>query len=151
MSASLIAAAVGIGSSLIEKIWPDPAKQQEALFKLKELEQKGDLAELQAHVAGLQGQMAVNLEEAKHPSIFVAGWRPWVGWICGFSLAYAAILKPFIEFIALVSGYTGTFPVLDASITMPVLLGMLGIGAQRSYDKKNGVDTSKVTPASGGK
>lgn len=134
-----------LGESLIEKVWPDPAKQAQELLKLKELEQKGDLAELAAHVKGLQGQLAINAKEAEHPSIFVAGWRPFVGWVGGFSLAYVGVLEPFLRFGAKVLfDYTGEFPVIDTTMSMQILLGMLGIGAQRSYDKKNKSNTSRT-------
>jgi len=134
-----------LGESLIEKVWPDPAKQAQELLKLKELEQKGDLAELTAYVKGMQGQLAINAKEAEHPSIFVAGWRPFVGWVGGFSLAYAGILEPFLRFGAKVLfDYTGEFPVIDTTMSMQILLGMLGIGAQRSYDKRNKSNTSRT-------
>jgi hypothetical protein len=137
-------AAFTLGSILVERIWPDPTKQAAELLKLEELRQKGDLSKLNAHVQGIQGQLAINAEEAKHPSIFVAGWRPFVGWVGGFSLAYAAILEPFLRFAASIMGYTGVFPVVDTSITVTVLLGMLGIGAQRSFDKLKGNNTNRV-------
>jgi hypothetical protein len=85
-------------------------------------------------------QIAVNAEEAKSNSVLVAGWRPAVGWICAAALAYAAILEPVFRFIAAVAfGYKGAFPVIDTMLTMQVLFGMLGFGAMRSFDKKNGV------------
>jgi hypothetical protein len=66
----------------------------------------------------------------------VAGWRPFVGWVCGFSLAYAAVFEPFINWVAQVGfGYTGAFPKLDTEITKQILFAMLGIGIMRSYDK----------------
>jgi len=87
-------------------------------------------------------QIAVNTEEAKSSSLFVSGWRPFVGWVCGASLAYVSILDPMVRFVAkVIFGYGGTFPVIDTTITMQVLFGMLGIGAMRSFDKKQG--TSK--------
>ncbi len=87
-------------------------------------------------------QIAVNQEEAKSASVWVAGWRPGVGWICAAALAYAAILEPLLRFAAQVGfGYTGAFPAVDTNITMQVLLGMLGIAGLRSYDKQKGTDT----------
>lgn len=133
-----------IGEKLIDKFFPDPNQKAEQLHKLAELKQRGDLAELQAYVTGLQGQLAINQAEAKHPSIFVAGWRPWVGWVGGFSLAYAGILEPLLRFIATMSGYEGAFPELDTTMSMQILMGMLGIGAMRSYDKRNKVDTKRT-------
>lgn len=85
-------------------------------------------------------QIAVNTEEAKHASLFVAGWRPFVGWTCGVSLAYVGLVEPLLRFVATVGfGYGGQYPVVDTNLTMQVLVGLLGIGALRSLDKKNGV------------
>jgi len=139
MSFDPLSAALDVGKTLIEKIWPDPVKQSEELRKLEELHQKGDLAQLQAHTNLLLGQINVNATEAKHKSIFVAGWRPFVGWVCGFGLLYASVIEPIMRFIAKLSDYTGTFPVLDTNITMQVLLGMLGLGMMRTREKEKGV------------
>ena len=140
MALDPISALFEVGKMTIERIWPDPSKRAEQLFKLEELKQAGDLAELQAHVSSLQGQLEINKQEASHASIFVAGWRPFVGWCCGFALLYASILEPLMRFTASMAGYTGEFPVIDTSITMQVLLGMLGLVGARSYDKKNGTN-----------
>lgn len=87
-------------------------------------------------------QIAVNQEEAKSASVWVAGWRPGVGWICAVALAYAAVLEPLLRFAAQVGfGYAGAFPAIDTNITMQVLLGMLGIAGLRSYDKQKRTDT----------
>ena len=102
-----------------------PEKQAEITQKLMELENNA-----------MSAQTAINLEEAKSENLFVAGWRPFIGWVCGSAFAYAAILKPFMDWIAMVYGYKGGFPVLDTTITMQVLVGILGLGAYRSYDKK---------------
>lgn len=83
-------------------------------------------------------QIEVNKEEAKSSSMFVSGWRPWIGWICGNALLYVAIIEPIARFVCTMYGYTGTFPTIDTSLTMQVLLGMLGLAGLRSYDKKQG-------------
>ena len=139
MSFDPLTAALDVGKSLIEKIWPDPVKQSEEIRKLEELHQKGDLATLNAEVQLLIGQININIAEAGHKSIFVAGWRPFVGWVCGFGLLYASVVEPIMRFIAKLSDYTGTFPVLDTTITMQVLLGMLGLGLMRTKEKEKGV------------
>ena len=141
------AIAVGLfelGKSLIQSKFPDPAEQAAELFKLEELAQTGDMARLNAHVGLLQGQMEINKEEAKHPSIFVAGWRPFVGWVCGCSLLYVGLLEPFLRFAATMFGFSGEFPVIDTTTMIPVLLGMLGISKHRSDDKKNGTGTTRT-------
>ncbi len=100
-------------------------------------EKKAEISQkiLELELAATQAQTIINLEEAKSDNIFVAGWRPFVGWTGGFALAYAAIIEPFMSWAARVYGYTGDFPVIDTSITMQVLIGILGLGAYRSYDK----------------
>lgn len=140
----IIDSLLGIGKSLIERKWPDPQKQAEELRKLQELHQQGRLAELQAEVTLLTAQTDINKMEAQHGSIFVAGWRPWVGWVGGMAFAYSTILEPLLRFAATLSGYDGEFPELDNDLTLQVLLGMLGLGIMRSFDKKNGVDTRRT-------
>lgn len=84
-------------------------------------------------------QIGVNQEEAKSSSVFVSGWRPAVGWVGGFALAYASVIEPIARFIATMFDYHGAFPIIDTNITMQVLFGILGLGAYRSIDKYNGV------------
>ncbi len=96
------------------------------------IEQK--LMEIEA--AAQQGQMQINLEEAKSEHLFVSGWRPACGWCGAFALAYASIIEPFISWIARVYGYTGVFPVLNTEITMQILFGILGLGVMRTVDKR---------------
>ena len=133
-----------LGKVTIEKIWPDPTRQQQELLKLRELAQKGMLTELESHVKLMQGQMEINKIEAASDNIFKSGWRPFVGWSCGSAFLYAGLLEPLMRFIATVGyGYDGDFPVIDTSMMIPVLMGMLGMGAMRSYDKpKNILPTS---------
>lgn len=86
-------------------------------------------------------QIEVNKEEAKSLNVFVAGWRPFVGWVCGIGLAYVAIVEPLLRFVAVVMfSYTGDFPVIDTTLTMQVLIGILGLGALRSTEKIKYVD-----------
>lgn len=130
------------GGKLIDKIFPDPQKAQEAKIELFKLQQNGELAQLAADTQLAKGQLDVNLEEAKSTNWWVAGWRPACGWVGAAGLAYGAILEPLARFVAAVGfGYAGAFPALDTTITMQILFGLLGLGAMRSYDKKNKVDT----------
>lgn len=86
----------------------------------------------------IQAQTMINAKESEHESVFVAGWRPFVGWVGGFALAYAAIIEPFLSWGARVYGYAGAFPVIDTTITMQVLMGILGLGIMRTVDKTQG-------------
>lgn len=129
-------------SKIADKIWPDPAAKAAGLLELERLRQTGELAYLAAETDLAKGQLEINKAEAENANWFVSGWRPFVGWGCGFGLVYAALIEPFARFIAVVAfDYKGEFPVLDTTITTQVLFGMLGLGAMRSFDKK--VGTSK--------
>lgn len=122
------------GGEVIDRVIPDKAAAEKAKQALAEKTQDQDFQ------LALQ-QILVNLEEAKSNNWFVAGWRPAVGWIGAFALAYAAILDPLIRFVAMaVFKYQGQFPVLDNTITMQILFGILGLGAYRTVEKvkKNG-------------
>lgn len=132
MAVDPVTAILNVGNTLIKHFFPDPAQQAAAEQKMAELVVSG---ELQA----IAGQIAVNQEEAKSSSLFVAGWRPFVGWVCGAALTYVAIVEPIVRFMALAGGYAGTFPVIDTSITLQVLLGMLGLGGLRTFEKTKGV------------
>jgi len=145
MSLDPITALFNIGESVIEKIWPDETKRAEEVRKLKELEQNGDLAKLEAHVKLLTGQLEINKIEANHKSIFIAGWRPFCGWVGGFGLAYISIVEPIARFVAQVGfNYQGDFPEINTDITLQVLLGMLGLGVMRSADKRNKAQTDSI-------
>lgn len=99
--------------------------------KRSDFEQK--MAELDAGI--MNAQNSVNLEEAKSEKLFVSGWRPFVGWVCGINLAYSAIVYPTMGWFAKYYGSTVTFPILDNSLTSATLVGMLGLGVMRSFDK----------------
>lgn len=139
-----ISAALSIGESLITRLFPDPKAQAEQRLALTKLAQDGDLAKLNAHVQLMVGQLEINKAEAQHKSLFVAGWRPFIGWAGGFSLAYAGILEPLLRFISSLAGYTGDYPEIDTTITTQVVMGMLGIGAMRSFDKSKGTQTDSI-------
>lgn len=100
------------------------------------------LAETQAHDIML-AQIAVNKTEAEHNSMLVSGWRPFIGWVCGIGFAVNFLLAPFATFTAQMFGHQIVFPQADLSEMMPVLLGMLGLGAYRSFEKVKGVARNK--------
>lgn len=113
-------------------------KEELRQLSLKEMELDNEL---------LKGQMAINQEEAKHKSVFVAGWRPFIGWVGGFALAWKFILNPLLNWILVVSGMDlpDSLPDIDSSELYPIILGMLGIGAMRSYDKTQGTSTESIS------
>jgi len=135
----LAAAFIPLIGTLVDKLFPDPQAAAAAKVQVMEMAQRGELAQLDADLRLATGQIEVNKVEAASSSLFVAGPRPFVMWVCGVSLAYAAVIEPIGRFVATVAySYTGAFPVIDTTITMQLLLGLLGLGAMRSYDKKQG-------------
>ena len=83
-----------------------------------------------------QGQLEVNKVEAAHKSLFVAGWRPAIGWVGALGLFYNVILANII-------GIWIDLPEIDTTLLVPVMMGMLGLGAMRSYEKVQGVSREK--------
>jgi hypothetical protein len=107
-------------------------------------------AQIVTAMTGLvQGQLEINKVEAQHGSIFVAGWRPAVGWICGIALGWNFIVHPMLLWIAFVVPDIpidlSTAPQLDTGELMTVLLGMLGLGGLRTYEKRVGVARAKMS------
>lgn len=116
---------------LVDQLFTSDEERMAAKLKVLELEKSGELA-----------QIAVNIQEAKHTSLFVAGWRPFIGWVCGLAFAWAFLLYPILTFAVISLGAPISLhmiPELDLSAMMPVLMGMLGLGAMRSWEKRAGV------------
>jgi hypothetical protein len=82
-----------------------------------------------------KAQIEVNKVEAGSDSFFKSGWRPSVGWICSFALGYHFVLQPMIAFILIALGYDIVLPEFDMSTLMTVLMGLLGLGGMRSFEK----------------
>jgi hypothetical protein len=106
-------------------------------------------AQIVTAMTGLvQGQLEINKVEAQHGSIFVAGWRPAVGWICGIALGWNFIVHPMLLWLAFILPDIpidlSTAPQLDTGELMTVLLGMLGLGGLRTYEKRVGVARTKM-------
>lgn len=97
-------------------------------------------AQLTTHLAQIDlAQLDINKTEAAHRSIFVAGWRPFIGWSCGVALAWNYIAQPILVFTLAQTGNLVELPALDMSQMMPVLMGMLGLGGLRTFEKYKSV------------
>ena len=141
MNPLLLSGLFDLGKGLIDRLFPDPAAKAAAQLELLRMEQTGALAQLASETDLAKLQVQVNLEEAKSSNWFVAGWRPFIGWTCGCGLAYVSIIEPLARFSAQVwFHYTGSFPIIDTTITMQVLLGMLGLAAARTVEKVKNVE-----------
>jgi len=97
-------------------------------------------AQLTTHLAKIDlAQLDINKTEAAHRSVFVSGWRPFIGWTCGVALAYTYVLQPVLVFGLAQAGYLIDLPTMELGEMMPVLMGMLGLGGLRTFEKFKGV------------
>ena len=127
-------------TDIVSEVVVDKDKKKELEYKLQELIDKADAR----YHEQMMGQIEVNKVEAAHPSVFVAGWRPFIGWTGGASIAYTFLIAPFANQIAKWAGYTGEMVVLDTASLMVLITGMLGIGGMRSFDKMKGTDNKQI-------
>jgi hypothetical protein len=120
--------AVDAVASLVEtvvgRIWPDKSEQERA--------------QLAAALALVQGQLDINKVEAASPNAFTSGWRPAIGWICGAAFGIQFVFGPLASWGSRLYGHPVDFPPMDIGAMMPVLLGMLGLGGLRTYEKVKG-------------
>ena len=129
MLGALIPGLLPIIGDVIGRFLPE---DKEAAAKAKqEIEQQ-----LTTHLAQIDlAQLEINKAEASHRSVFVAGWRPFIGWTCGLALAWTYVGVPILQFALAQTGHLIDLPALDMSQMMPVLMGMLGLGGLRTFEK----------------
>ncbi len=120
--------AIAAALKVVDKFIPDP----EAKAKF-ESELRGSLLQWD------QGQMQVNAVEAANSNVFVSGWRPFVGWTCGVAFAYHYIIQPMALFVMASFGKALTLPAFQMESLLTVLLGLLGLGGLRTYEKHRGL------------
>ena len=126
---SLITSLIGPVTGLLDKFVEDKDTKNALAHEIATMSEK--------HAQELaKGQLDVNKVEAAHKSLFVAGWRPFVGWICGIGLLYNILISQ-------VLGIWLEVPEVDPTLLTPILMGMLGMGAMRSYEKTKGVQREK--------
>jgi hypothetical protein len=116
-------------------------KSPEDAAKLAELAAKYQEDVLAADNAARQAQTDVNKVEAASSSMFVAGWRPFIGWVCGTGLLVQFLVNPIASWIAALCNHPIVFPSLDLGTLTTLLFGMLGLGAMRTYEKVNGASS----------
>lgn len=130
MLQALLAPGLEMIGKLVDRI-PDPAARERA-----SLEMQADLLKYAAEQS--QAQMEVNKVEAAHSSIFVAGWRPFIGWMGGVALGYAFLLQPILSWFLAIIGVETPLPKPDTESMMALVTAMLGVTAARSFDKWKG-------------
>ncbi len=132
----MLQALIGPVAGLLDKFIPDADEKAKLAHEI------ATMAEKHAHEAAM-AQVEVNKAEAAHRSTFVAGWRPFIGWVCGFALAYHFIVVPMLTFGLVTFNVTGLhpsdLPKFEMDSLMTVLLGMLGLGGLRTFEKTKGV------------
>jgi hypothetical protein len=106
---------------------PSPEKMAEISLKLAELENLSN-----------EGQNQVNKVEAAHPSIFVAGWRPFIGWVCGFGIGAKFVFIPVGVWVCSLFDIQTTIPAIETGELLTLVLGMLGLGGLRTFEKYTG-------------
>jgi hypothetical protein len=138
---SLIGGSIGDAFAKIAGVFKVPPEQKLSAETELEKIRLGLEAQL---VQQVTAQIEVDKEEAKSSSLFVAGWRPFIGWICGFVLAYNFIVAPLCTWAQALynPGHPIPFPVLDYASLYPILLGMLGLGGLHAYERVQGVTTA---------
>jgi len=123
---------VGVAGKVLDKFVEDKDLKAKLDHELKTAFHSANLA-----------QIEVNKQEAAHQSLFVAGWRPFVGWVCGIALAYHFVLAPFLLFVFSAYGLEQELPEFDFSQLSTILMGMLGLGGLRTYEKMKKVSREK--------
>lgn len=123
---------------VVDRLVPDKAKAAELQLELTKELMTGALAQAEA-------QMEVNKVEAANGSVFVSGWRPFIGWVCGVALAYQYVISPLATYLANAFGLNIPPPPTLGENLYELVLGMLGMGAMRTFEKMQGVASTKVT------
>lgn len=128
----MIGTIVEVVGKVLDKVIPDPVKKAEALQKLAEMEQRGDLAII-------AGQTEINKIDAASGDRFQSRWRPFIGWVCGGALALQLVAAPLLVWGSGLAGHPTQFPELETELLTGMVVSMLGIGTMRSYDKSKRV------------
>jgi hypothetical protein len=135
---ALIGPVSGLLDTVLRRVLP-PEKMSEA--ERAHLESELKLAVMQFDWQSILGQLEINKEEAKHENVFVAGWRPFIGWTCGSAFAYNFVLQPFLVFaVTVIEKDLPPLPTLEMSALVSVVVGMLGLGGMRTFEKWTGTN-----------
>lgn len=143
MNPLILGSIFDIGSKILDKVFPDPQQKAEAQLKLIELQQSGQLAELNHELAKLNidrdislGQVEINKIEASSDNLYKSGWRPGAGWVCVAGLTYEFLIRPLTPLFC--SLFAVTCPELISldQVLWELMFGMLGLGTMRTFEKK---------------
>lgn len=127
-------AIAGVIGKVIDRAWPDPQQRAQAAIALEELRQAGEFKALDAELDAMRMQASTNQVEAAHDSVFVAGWRPAIGWVCASALFWHFVGRPIAS-----AAFGAVIPEIDLGDLITITGGMLGLATLRGMDKWRGV------------
>ena len=127
----LLQALLPIASNVIDRIIPDKEAAEKAKREMQ-IELVNNINDI------AKAQIEVNKQEAAHRNVFVAGWRPFIGWTCGAAFCYHFVIQPLLIFVLAANGIALDLPSFDMGALMTVLTGMLGLGGLRTFEKMKG-------------
>ena len=125
---SLVGQLIGPVTGLLDKFIEDKDQKAMLAHKIATMSEEH-------HQDLMKAQLEVNKVEAGHSSLFVSGWRPFIGWTCGLGMFGNFITIPFANFVLALVSIDIVIPLVPLETMMPVLMGMLGLGAMRSFEK----------------
>lgn len=131
-----ISAALELGGKLVDHFFPNASDAANARLELAKMLQTGELAHLTSDTQLATAQATINQLEAQSSSLFVSGWRPFVGWSCGTAFAYTGLIGPLLSQLFHID-----MPAVDMTSMIVVLTGMLGLGTMRTIEKVRGDGT----------
>jgi hypothetical protein len=136
MTLPVIGTVLSIGEKLVDRLFPDPKAKAEALQKLNELEQSGDLQ-------AIAGQVEINKIEAANPRMFIAGWRPAIGWVLASGLAVMLVVGPLMAWGSALAGRPIEQPKMPTEVIMALSTSLLGLSGLRTWEKFKGVESNR--------
>jgi len=129
----IVESVVGVAGKVLDKFVED-----------KDLKAKLE-AELKSQIISLDlAQAQANIEQAKHSSVFIAGARPAIMWICAFGLGWQFVFQPITVWLFVVLGSDLVLPILETEGLMPLTLSLLGLGSMRSFEKYKGIQRNNM-------
>lgn len=123
------------GLQIINKFIKDPEQAAQAQIEMMKIKQSSEFKEIDATLQQAQMQADTNKVEASNEHVFVSGWRPFIGWICGVSIGLQFIVFPLLSWGFQLYGTPIVFPELPSDMLYSMIFGMLGIGGMRTYEK----------------
>lgn len=125
-------------SQVLDRVLPDPAQADSVKLEMLKMAQEGDIKALEASVRLAEGQIEVNKLEAT-TDLFRGGWRPFCGWVCGFGLFYQFLLQPILPWLVALTGkVVPAMPLIDSEALYGLLMGLLGLGGLRTFERVRG-------------